>query len=115
VDDSNNELERLKRLREQQLRDRDPLKKQRKVQRTVTRKYRARKNETLGELIAGVSHKLKGLIVGLFLGLLIWFLLALVFQETWVDLAGILAVVFLPALGVLFGGAFDTRDNLRDF
>ena len=112
---SNNEVERLKKLREQQLRARDPLKKQRKIQQTVTRKYRAQKNVTPGELIGNIPHKIQGLIVGLILGLATWIVLAILFQEKWVDLVGIVALVILPSLGVLFGGAYDVRDNLRDF
>jgi hypothetical protein len=112
---SDKELERLKRLREQQLAARDPGKKQREVQRHVTAQYRARKKVTVGELWGDVSHKIRGIIIGLFLGLIAWILLAIFVDSNWVDVAGILAVVIFPIFGILIGSSLDWRDEMRDF
>jgi len=112
---TDNELERLKRLREQQIAARDPLKKQRKSQREVTRKYRARKYTTLKDMFDAVSHKWVGLLIGFMLGIITWILLASYYHELWVDIAGIIAMILFPAIGVLLGSIFDWRDNLRNF
>ncbi len=111
---SNDEVERLKRLRDRQLAARDPHNKQRKIQRTVTRKYRARKRVTFKELFGDIPHKWRGILYGFLGGLIAWIVLAVVFQEEWVDYVGILLIVVLTLFGFIFGVALDTRDNLRD-
>ena len=108
------EAERLRRLREQQLRARDPHTKQRKTQRTITRKYRARKQVTFKEMLGDIPHKWRGLFIGFVLGLIIWIVLSSLFQELWADLAGLLVTAFFCVMGIFIGSGFDTRDKLRD-
>ena len=109
-----NEAERLRRLREQQLRTRDPHIKQRKSQREITRKYRSRKQVTFKEMLGEIPHKWRGLFYGFVLGLITWILLTSIFKELWADLAGLLVMAFFCVMGVFIGNGFDTRDKLRD-
>lgn len=112
---SNDEGERLRRLKDQQIALRDPGKKGRKVQQVVTRKYKARKKTSVFSLFGDLSHKVRGFMFGMVVGMLIWIGLAMFVDAKWVDGAGIGAIVLLSVLGIVFGTAFDTRDKLRDF
>jgi hypothetical protein len=66
------ELERLKRLRDRQLVDRDPLVKQRQFQRSSAQRERMnRKPYSLGKMWKDVPHAWKGFFYGLVLGTLV--------------------------------------------
>lgn len=108
------ESERIQRIRSQQLQARDPLKKERKKQDHITRQFKSRQKYTASQGMADVKHKWKGLMIGLIIGLSVWIGLAAFVQASWVDLAGIAAVVICPILGFMFGASFDWRDELRD-
>ena len=111
---SSDESERLRRLREQQLKARDPHKKQRHFQRTVSSRYRSRNTTTIGDMWGDVAHKWRGAIYGIVLGIVVWILLAIFFQEAWTDIVGILALVIFAIAGLAVGSSFDWRDNIRD-
>jgi hypothetical protein len=108
------ELERLQRIRNQQLQARDPLKKERKKQDHITHQFKSREKYTVSQGMKEVKHKWKGLMIGLIVGLAIWIGLAAFVQTSWVDLAGIIAIVICPLLGFILGSSFDWRDELRD-
>ena len=73
------EEERLRRLRERQLSDRDPLVKQRKHQQTsAVRTHKAIKSFSFGESLSAIPHIWKGAFIGLILGLAVVFVLPLV-------------------------------------
>ena len=108
------DIERLHRIRSQQLQARDPLKRERKKQDHITHQFKSRQKYTASQGISEVKHKWKGLFIGLILGLIVWIVLAGFVHESWVDLVGIAALVICPLLGFLFGASFDWRDELRE-
>jgi hypothetical protein len=114
MNDSEKDIEWLKRIRENQISQRDPGVKGRQLQQKIIHRYRVRKTVRLGELVGGLSNKLKGLFIGLLLSFGLWFILALVFQEAWVDIVGLVMMVVFPGFGIIFGNALDIRDRLRD-
>lgn len=59
-----NEIDRLERLREQQLRARDPKKKDRQQARMISEKYRRRKKLTLGDIVKEIRGGWWGILVG---------------------------------------------------
>ena len=109
------EIERLKRIRDQQIQARNPEKKKQKISGRVSQQYRARQKYTASTALNDMPHKWRGLFGGAFLGIIIWILLIIFVEASWADIAGLLAAVLLPMLGFLFGASFDWRDNLRDF
>jgi len=112
----NNEQDRLKRLRERQLTDRDPLVKQRQLQRTTAQRERkvARKHLTLGEVWGTLPNIYKSPFYGLLLGLLAMILLPILWVSPWAFWVALGATVFFVLLGALTGRAQDLRDELRD-
>lgn len=114
MSNQNKESERLRRLRDQQLRTRDPKKGQRKISGRVSGQFKSRQKYTVKDGVKDVPHKWKGLLIGLIAGVLVWVLLVALVDADWVDMAGILAVLGLPILGFIFGSSFDWRDELRD-
>lgn len=112
---NNDEVERLKRIRDRQLADRDPSGKRSGYTRTYSRQRSARQPLTLKSAINTFSNKLKGLIVGVLAGILAWIVLSLLVTAPWVDWAGLAAILLLAVAGVIVGASFDWRDDLRNF
>lgn len=102
-------------LAQRQIAARDPGIKKRRLAHTVAQRERSRKSESLGQMLGGLSNKIKGVLIGFILALTLWIVLAILFTETWVDMVGIVALVLFPCFGFITGHAFDIRDNLRDF
>jgi VIT1/CCC1 family predicted Fe2+/Mn2+ transporter len=115
MSDKNDELRRLKRIRDQQIRARDPSVKQKKLQHTIATKRRksVRKLSFL-EILREVSHKIKGTLIGGIIGLLIFLFLPYFVETSWIDLVGIGAIFFLSILGFFLGQALDARDSLKE-
>ncbi len=110
------EQERLIKLRDQQLRARDPHTYDKKVLRTVSRRRRRRhKRVTLGEMFRDIPQKWRGLIIGAVIGMGLAILLPLLIEGTWGEVAGLIAILFLAIVGYFIGQAFDLRDELRDY
>ncbi len=110
------EKERLAKLRDRQLSARNPRKSDERVMRQVARRGRhQQKKVTFGEMVRELPHKWRGLFMGIIGGMLLWILFGYVGEGLWVDLAGVLAMAFLPMLGFVMGRAFDLRDDLRRF
>ncbi|MGD2253961.1 MAG: hypothetical protein PVF70_13685 [Anaerolineales bacterium] len=108
------EIERLKRIRDEQLRARDPRTKQRKIQRRVAAKRRATKATTFGKALAEIPRRWKGLIVGAAIGLVLWIVLPSFIDPPWGEVAGLASVFVLAFFGFLVGRAIDLRDDIRD-
>lgn len=109
------ELERLKRIRDRQLALRDPHKKGRKLQRTITkRRSRAVEPFSFRKLWSEIPHRWKGMLYGALLGVIVIVGLPYVLDETWATLVGVIAMPCLIVLGLLIGRAMDARDSLRD-
>lgn len=108
------EQERLRRLRERQLTDRDPLVKQRKVQRTTAvRTRKAMRSFSFKESLSAIPQVWKGAFVGLLLGLLVIFILPLLWASPFALLVGIGVTMVCMIFGVITGNALDLRDNIK--
>jgi hypothetical protein len=111
-----NEQERLKRLRERQLTDRDPLVKQRQFQRASAQKERKAlgKRYTLGEAWRTIPHIYRSPFIGLLLGAAVIFTLPMVWESEWAFWVGLAATFFFVLIGLLAGRALDVREDLKD-
>lgn len=111
-----NEQDRLKRLRERQLTDRDPLVKQRQLQKTTAQKERkaSKKRYSLGEAWRTIPHIYRSPFIGLVIGLAVMFILPILWISEWAFWAGLGVTVFAVMLGLMAGRAQDIRDELRD-
>jgi VIT1/CCC1 family predicted Fe2+/Mn2+ transporter len=108
------EIERLRRIREQQLRARDPLSKQKKSgQKITTRRRQQRQTFSFRDLL-DVPYQVKGAIIGALIGVTFWLALPLVVTASWTDVAGLLSILFLTILGVIIGQAIDLREEIKD-
>jgi hypothetical protein len=111
----NDEVERLKRIRDQQLQARDPLKKQRKLQHNISRRYRSsREPFSFRKFWTDVDQKWRGLILGGFLGVVILVTLPTFIESDMAVLIGAAVFVFLMVMGFMIGQAADARDELED-
>jgi len=111
----NDEVERLKRIRDQQLRARDPQKHQQKVQHNISKRYReSREPFSVKKMWSDVDHKWRGLIIGGFLGFVLLVALPHFMDSKWTELIGIGGLIFLMLVGAAIGQAADTRDELQD-
>lgn len=111
------EVERLKALRDRQLKARDPLVKQRKIQKQVSIKYirHANKQNPMKTIWSDLSYKWKGALYGLILGLLIFLIISNFFLDKIDVLIAAFIIPVLMVIGILFGVSFDWRDDLKDF
>lgn len=112
----NNEQERLKRLRERQLTDRDPLMKQKQFQRTSAQKERKvrSKHYTLGQAWRTIPNVYRSPFIALLLGLVVLFVLPLFWDSSWSFWVGLGVTVFFVLIGFLLGRAQDIREELKD-
>jgi len=109
------ELERLKRLRERQLSDRDPLVKQRQFQRSsAQREQKNRKPYSLGKMWGDIPHAWKGFFYGLVLGTLVLLVVPLLWLSPWAVPCSAATIVVFAIVGVIIGRAIDTRENIKD-
>lgn len=109
------ELERLRRLRDRQLADRDPLVKQRQFQRmSAQRERKYRKPYSIGKMWKDIPHAWKGFFYGAVLGTLVLLVLPIFWVSPWAIPCSAAAIVVFALFGVILGRAIDTRDNIKD-
>ncbi|MBC8336964.1 MAG: hypothetical protein ISR59_13135 [Anaerolineales bacterium] len=114
--DGNQEQERLKRLRDQQLRARDPHVKQRKFQRRTAERERKRDNSyTLGDLWKDIPLMVRYLLGGFLLGGLVILILPLIWDSPWVKIVSFVAALAIIIFTGILGNAVTVRENLKDF
>ena len=112
---SDQELERLKRLHDRQLSDRDPQVKQRQFQRTsAQRERRYRKPYSLGKMWKDIPHAWKGFFYGLVLGTTVLLILPMFWVSLWAVPCSTAAIVVFALFGVILGRAIDARENIKD-
>ncbi|HMU94871.1 MAG TPA: hypothetical protein PKE35_01575 [Anaerolineales bacterium] len=108
------EADRLKRLRERQLRDRDPLERERKFQRnSAIKEKRMRKPISLQEDWGKVSYTIKMPIYALLLGGIGTVILTKVWISPYAVYAGAGITIVLLIFGVLVGNAVDLREDIK--
>lgn len=112
----NDEQERLKRIRDRQLADRDPLVKQKKFQSTSAQKAKraSGKKLSLGEEWRMIPNIIRSPLIGLLIGIVVIIVLPMVWVSQWAFWAGICVTVLLIVIGAMIGNALDIRDRLRD-
>lgn len=105
---SDDEIRRLQRLRDEQLRARDPTAKGRARQQSVAARYRrSRKRTTVWNIVSDFPAKWRYMLVGLLLGLLVALTINIIVQETWAQVVGGVVVVFGLVAGRLMGAVKD--------
>ena len=111
-----NEQERLKRLRERQLADRDPLVKQRKFQSTSAQKAKraSGKKLSLAEEWRTIPNIIRSPLIGLLIGVGVTIVLPMVWLSPWAFWVGIGVIVMLIVFGAMVGNALDIRERLKD-
>jgi hypothetical protein len=109
------EQEKLRRLRERQLTDRDPTVKQREFQRMSAHRERQQdKSYSLGRMWADIPHTWKGFFYGVTLGTILLIILPLFLTASWVIPCAAISIVLFGIFGLLLGRAVDTRDEIKD-
>jgi hypothetical protein len=109
------ELERLRRLRQSQLADRDPLVKQRQFQRSsAQREKRIKKPYSLGKMWKDIPHAWKGFFYGLVLGTVVLLIVPMLWVSPWAIPCSAAAIVVFMIFGLAVGRAIDTRENIKD-
>lgn len=113
----NDDLERIRRIRDRQLELRDPSVEQKRVQRQIAKKRRSRVEKfSLGAIFGDIPKMITGTLIGILIGLLIFLILPYIWPEAaWVDIAGVGVTVIGAFFGFFFGRAIDARDSLSDF
>ena len=111
------ELERLKRLRDRQLADRDPQVKQKQFQRTIRQRERKARIQryTLGEAWRTIPLIYRSPLIGFLIGVCITFFLPFVWNSSWAFWVGVIATVLLVIIGLTIGQTMGIRENLKDF
>lgn len=110
------EQERLRRLRERQLADRDPHVKQRQFQRVSSQREKrlSKQSYSLGKMWKDIPHVWKGFFYGLIVGLVVFLAIPLFWTSPWALTVSLLALVVIILFGILVGRAIDTRENIKD-
>ncbi len=110
----NDEQERLKRLRDRQIADRDPSVKQHKFSReSAARERRAYKPLTAKGAWSDIPHIWKGAFFGLIVGLVLMFVITSLWSSTLVFIGSLVLVVVCIFIGVMIGRAADSRDEIK--
>jgi hypothetical protein len=109
------ETERLKRLRQKQLADRDPLVKQHKFQHdSVIKEKRMQKPFSLKKAWSDIPHVVKSPFYGLITGVLVIVILPNIWKSPYAILAGAGATILLIIFGIIMGNSLDLRDDIKD-
>ena len=108
------ETERLKRLRQKQLTDRDPLVKQRKFQHeSVVKEKRMRKPFSFKKAWSDIPHSIRTPLYGLIIGVLVIVILPNFWNSPYAIFAGAGVTIFLIIFGFIVGNSLDLRDDIK--
>jgi Flp pilus assembly protein TadB len=113
--DRNEEQERLQRLRNRQLADRNPHVKRDEFYRSSNeRERRAARPYSLANAWAEIPHIWKTPFYGLILGFLVLLAITSLWISVWAWVIGLVVIVIFIVVGVVIGQGLDTRDRIRD-
>lgn len=108
------ENERLKRLRQKQLADRDPLVKQRQFQHnSVIKEKRMQKPFSFKKALNDIPHSIRTPFYGLIIGILVIVILPNFWKSPYAILAGAGATILLMIFGFIVGNSLDLRDDIK--
>jgi len=106
--------ERLRRLRDQQLRARDPLTKQRRMDKEIARKQRRmREPFSFGGMWRDLPHRLRGAFVGGLIGLAVLLIAPSLIEAPWGLCLGAFALPFAALVGFLLGRYDDSMEDIK--
>jgi hypothetical protein len=109
------ESERLKRLRQKQLADRDPLVKQRQFQHnSVIKEKRMRKPFSLKKAWSDIPQSIRIPFYALIIGVLVMVILPNFWKSPYAILAGAGVTILLIIFGFIVGNSLDLRDDIKD-
>ena len=121
MSDRNDEVERLMRLREQQIRAREPTAKHKTPQAwgAARRRKLLKRHDSfqymIKDMLGDMPYKFWGAIIGAVLGTVISIVLAMVLDDiVMVGMLGLVATIVLILVGVIFGHSFDWRAEVID-
>ena len=108
------DADRYRKLRDQQLQARDPLKKQRVLDHEVSQKRRRMtQGFSFGLMWRDLTFKIRYSLLGGIIGLLLFVVLSLLLPETWGICLGGLLFFFAIFLGFLIGRYEDSVEDIR--
>jgi len=109
------ESERLKKLRQRQLADRDPLVKQRQFQRrSAVKEKRMQKPFSFKKAWGDIPHSIKLPLYALIFGALVIFILPIFWKSPYAILAGVGVTLALIVFGFITGNSLDLRDDIKN-
>ena len=115
MSNGNQEQERLKRLREKQLQDRDPHVKQRQFQRiSAQREKKYNKPHSLKRMWSDITYAWKGFFYGIVLGTLVLLIVPLFWIFPWAEPFSVSTIIVFAIIGVIIGRAIDAREELKN-
>jgi hypothetical protein len=107
---NDSELDRLRRLREQQIHNRDPRRKNQKLYGDIGRKVEKSRQVTLYQILREFPAKWLYTFIGFFIGLVAGLALIAAFNAVlWSQLVALLILLVLTLVGRLAGAAEDWR------
>jgi len=108
------DADRYRKIRDQQLQARDPLKKQRVLDHEVSQKRRRMTQSfSFGLMWRDLTYKIRYSLLGGILGLLLVVILSLLLPEPWGVCAGGILLPFAIFLGFLVGRYEDSVEDIR--
>ncbi|MGD8553626.1 MAG: hypothetical protein PVG02_08195 [Anaerolineales bacterium] len=109
------DVDRIRRIRDRQIQMRDPQIKQKKLQKNIARRRHSRIEAfDITRLFSDLPKLITGTLVGMLLGLLVMLILPYLIKADWVDYLSLGVLAFTTFMGAAFGRAIDARDSLRD-
>jgi len=109
------EAERLKRLREKQLTDRDPLTKQRTFQHTSSvKEKRMRKPFSFSKAWSDIPHVIKYPLYALIIGVLVILILPTFWISSYAFITSLVITAILVIFGLILGNSIDLRDEIKE-
>ncbi len=109
------ESEKLRRLRQRQLADRDPLVKQRQFQRSsAVKEKRMRKPLSLKKAWGDIPHSVKLPLYALIFGAIVTFVLPAFWKSPYAIFAGVGITLLLIIFGFITGNSLDLRDDIKN-
>jgi hypothetical protein len=108
------ESEKLKRLRQRQLTDRDPLVKQRKFQQnSAVKEKRMQKPFSFKKAWDDIPHSIRMPFYGLIVGVFVIVILPNFWKSSYAIFAGLGITLLLIIFGFITGNSLDLRDDIR--
>jgi len=108
------ESEKLKRLRQRQLADRDPLVKQRQFgHNSAAKEKRMRKPFSFKKAWDDIPHSIRVPFYALIVGVVVIFVLPNFWKSPYAIFAGVGITLVLIILGFITGNSLDLRDDIR--